>query len=351
MDKVHPDNRSIVHIPQTSGHLQIYIYNAQLSLHAASHLNIERRREGLVLQNLDEETRKGISTPILSFRSDEGKDLGRSPFTDPTPRANDSTNPGLSISDLSRHLIFDKTALERDVERCSTVSVVKQPKMMQRLSTLTRRPAFQSWLSETSQASAILVHGNFQARTVMTPLSYLCAKISKEYTEKPGFMVVTYFCALHANARTDDSDAKSLLTSLIGQLLSQPAMDRNYDPGSFDKHIIKGIKKRDISTLGKVFKTLINQLRSTSTVVFCLIDSISYYEDPVRAKDTKEVLSILKEIVVSQRKRRRRDSDKFVFKLMVTAGTKSVNAHRSFNREDILEMNESVDGNERLKLA
>lgn len=163
-------------------------------------------------------------------------------------------------------------------------------------------------------------------------------------------MVVTYFCALHANARTEDLDAKSMLTSLIGQLLSQPAMHGSYDPEALDKHIIKGIKKRDIKTLGSVFKTLINQLQSTTTVVFCLIDSISYYEDPVRAKDTKEVLSILKDIVFSQRKRRRIAGAKSVFKLMVTAGTKSVNAHRSFNREDIIEMNESVDGNERLKL-
>jgi hypothetical protein len=109
-------------------------------------------------------------------------------------------------------------------------------------------------------------------------------------------------------------------------LLSQPAMARNYDPESFSRHIIKGLKKKDINMLCKAFTVLIDQLRSTSMVVFCLIDSISYYEDPGRSKDTRTVLSLLHETVASRHGRYRQSNEKFVFKLMTTEG-KSLNAY------------------------
>lgn len=73
MDKVQSDDRSIVDIPQTRGNLQIYIYNAQLSLHAASDLNIERLREGHAFHDLDEKARQGVSRPNTTHKSDEGK--------------------------------------------------------------------------------------------------------------------------------------------------------------------------------------------------------------------------------------------------------------------------------------
>lgn len=358
VDNVDADDRSF-HVSQTSDHPELCIYNAQLLLHAASVLMNPRlvhgslplsRREGYLLRDLDEETRRRVSRPVTTLKPEEGKKSRRSFPKDPSLKTDDSKSPGLSLADLSSHLVFDKTALERDVERCSAISVVKPTKMMQRLSKLTRRPAFKNWLSETSQSSAILIHGNLQTRIHVTPLSHLCAKISKEYTGKPGFIIMSYFCGLHANVGTEGADAKAMLMCLIAQLLSHPDMARNYDPGSFNRHIIKGLKRKDINMLGKLLRVLINQLRSTSMVVFCLIDSISYYEDSSRSKDTQEVLSLLHGIVTSQRGRRRQSDDKFVFKLMVTAGAKSVNAYRYFKREDILEMNESVDGNSRLKL-
>lgn len=164
-------------------------------------------------------------------------------------------------------------------------------------------------------------------------------------------MVVSYFCGLHADVRAKDADAQSMLTSLIGQILSEPEMHRYYDPESFDKHIVKNAKKKDVEALGKIFRILINHLRPTSMVVFCLIDSISFYEVAGRNKDTQTALSILNRIVASQRGRRKRESDKMVFKLIVTAGAKSLNAHKCFKPKEVLEMNESVDGGTILNLS
>ncbi|KAK8017694.1 hypothetical protein PG993_014020 [Apiospora rasikravindrae] len=339
MGKVNPDDGVVLHAPQAGEYSQIRIIgNALVRLLSSSNRissqsiddnPLPSHQGGIFLHDLDEATRRGMSRQFPTLTPEEG----------------------LTISDLSNYLKFDKTALRKDVERCSSVSIVKPPSMMQRLSKLTRRDEFQGWLLKTSQASAIVVHGNFQERIAMTPLSYLCARIVKEYTGKPGFIILAHFCGLHANVRTQDADPKAMLTCLIRQLLLQPAVVGTYDSQTFDKHLLKGLKNRNIETLGKIFKALIRQLRSQSMVVFCLIDSISYYEDPGRKRDTREVLSVLKEVVASQRGRQRKNSDKIAFKLMITAGGKSVNASEYFSRDRILEMNELVDGNTRLKLS
>ncbi|KAK8137259.1 hypothetical protein PG984_005199 [Apiospora sp. TS-2023a] len=250
MSRVNPDDGDILHFPQTNEHLLPYIIcNALLRLFTSSPRMppesigaslMASRNGGLILGDLDEETRRGLSSPVVAIKSKEG----------------------LTIPNLSNYLKFDTNVLRKDLERCSSVSVVKPPR----------------------------------------------------------------------------------------QLLLQPAIVRTYDPELFNRHLLKGLKKKSLDTLSNVFKALIKQLRSTSMVVFCLIDSISYYEDPGREQDTREVLSLLNEIVASQRGRRRKDSDKVLFKLMITAGGKSVNAHRYFNSDGILEMNESVDGNTRLRL-
>ncbi|KAL1852885.1 hypothetical protein Daus18300_011967 [Diaporthe australafricana] len=195
----------------------------------------------------------------------------------------------------------------------------------------------------------LLNNGKKTMKAHLTPLSYLCAHLSKQYKGSPGFMVVSYFCGLHADVGGKDVDAQSMLTSLIGQILSEPDMKRYYDPESFDKHIVKKVKKKDIESLGKIFRILIDHLRATSMVVFCLIDSISFYEVAGRNKDAQTALSILNRIVASQRGRRRRESDKMVFKLIVTAGAKSLNAYKCFKPKEVLEMNESVDGETTLK--
>jgi hypothetical protein len=251
---------------------------------------------------------------------------------------------GPSISTLVNYLSYDADGAAQDVQRCMSETHVGKTHMQQ-LITLTRRREFQDWIKDTSQSSAILVHGNLEPSTFgnITPLSYLCAQIVKEFSSKNGVLVLSYFCGFHNRPRDKNANAASILCQIIGQLLSHPIAGLNDALDSIDRHCIKKIKQRDVDTLCQVFKDLIRQLQSREVVVFCLIDSISFYEIKARQEDTQTVLTALTDIVESQQEGRRKEA-RMIFKLMVTDAARTIWAYDYFRREERVDMRDVVCG-------
>lgn len=163
----------------------------------------------------------------------------------------------------------------------------------------------------------------------------------KEYSGKCGFIVLTHFCNLKSNVEGKEENAATMLSRLIGQLLSHPSMDLLYEPTLIDRNLVKKLKRKDVEAMCVIFKRLLGALRSTNLVVFCMIDSISSYEGGTRAKTTQLVLSMLSEVVKSQRGRRRKAGDRLVLKLMVTDWLRSLGAWKYFRREEMVEMGEA----------
>ncbi|KAK2616114.1 hypothetical protein N8I77_002823 [Diaporthe amygdali] len=90
---------------------------------------------------------------------------------------------GPSIATLRSYLSScSAKRLREDMKECSSPSVVSSNRVMQRLSALTREEVVQNWLREVSQASAILIQGNFPPNNIISPLSYLCAQITSMQT-------------------------------------------------------------------------------------------------------------------------------------------------------------------------
>lgn len=195
----------------------------------------------------------------------------------------------------------------------------------------------------------MLVHGKFWRTHLISPLSYLCAQISKEYTGTPGFLVLSYFCSLHTDGK--GSNPAIMLSCLIEQLLSCASVQPYYHSASIDKHLLKGLKKKDVNALCKLFKLLIEQILPSNMVVFCLIDSISYYEVEVHRDDIRVILAMMKSLVRSQRGRRRGLQDRMVFKLMVTDGASSLYAYKYFEHGQTVEMIDAGNGSKLLELG
>lgn len=256
---------------------------------------------------------------------------------------------GPSITALRGYLsAFSIKRLSEDIEQCSLQSIVSPNRVLQRLSALTRQDVLQDWLRETSQASAILIHGRVWRSNLATPLSYLCAQISKEYSGSPGFLVLSWFCSLHTEEKT--SNPAMMLSSLIEQLLSYQEVQPYYDSAPFDKHLLKNLKKKDVKALCKLFKFLIEQTLPSNMVVFCLIDSISYYEVEEHRGNVRIILAMMKNLVKSQSGERRGLQDRMVFKWMVTDGETSLCAHEYFKPGQILDMIAAGNGSRVLEI-
>lgn len=142
-----------------------------------------------------------------------------------------------------------------------------------------------------------------------------------------------------------------MMGCLIEQLLSCPSIQPYYNSASIDKHFLKSLKKNNVEVLCKVFRMLIEQLLPSNMVVFCLIDSISYYEVAQHQSHIRTILALMKNLVGSQSGRKRGLQDRMVFKLMVTDGAQTLYAWKYFKPGQIVEMNDAGNGSNVLELG
>ncbi|KAL4947650.1 hypothetical protein BDW69DRAFT_109964 [Aspergillus filifer] len=255
-----------------------------------------------------------------------------------TPIAPEDEGP--SISMLREELGFHKDDNTADIDECLEVAEIT-PKQRRQVSVLTKQDAFQRWLKEEAGSAALVAYGNLEIDDYISPLSYLSARIGKQYYGKRGYIVLSYACGLHS--RSAGYGWSEAVATMIGQLLLQAGNLLDLK-GIMSRHDFKGFKKRNLHTLTTVFASLIGQLRSSRVVLFCLIDSISFYEATERERETKEVLSTLRRLVESMRPGKRDTrKGKMVFKLLISEALTSEIAHKYVKRDEVVEMSEDAE--------
>ncbi|KAI8630082.1 hypothetical protein F5Y19DRAFT_431090 [Xylariaceae sp. FL1651] len=249
---------------------------------------------------------------------------------------------GLSAAILIYYLDYDATIAVPDIEKCLKSAKPKSGHM-QKLNDFERREAYQSWLTDESKCSSLLVYGMSASTGYVSPLSYLCARIAKERFGKENVVVLSYFCGLR---RVDTNpNAIDLLCQLIGQLLSHKTVVRLYAMDPVDHNLEKKIKAKNLNTLLYVFCSIIRGLQKYNLVIFCVIDSITKIEQGKLRKDTGIVLEQLSGLVrelngsVRGRGLRKRNmGDIMVFKLLVTDWARSLIAHHHFSSRYTIRM-------------
>jgi hypothetical protein len=172
-----------------------------------------------------------------------------------------------------------------------------------------------SWLQAT-KSSALLVNGYDHDSRMRSPLSFVSAKLSNalRQAQKLGSASVEspiidlhFFCGEHKNWEDSlDNGPAGIFNSLLAQLLTQYK--------EFDLSLIKHLKKLDSSdtkALGIVFGKLLAQLPS-KTIVFCIIDGLSFYDDDERTDDCEELAKRLIRLT------RLKGEGQCIFKLLLT---------------------------------
>ena len=204
----------------------------------------------------------------------------------------------------------------------------------------------QRWLTETS-SRALLINGQMfssEHEARQSPLSYFCAKfidgvLSKNQQDisNPVF-AVCWFCGQHTDVRADvDAHPPGLLSNLLSQLIHQllqsPLLTTLQDLALSDQHA-------QLSDLCFLFTHLVRSLPK-GTVLFCIIDGISYYEDADRRDECMEVFSML----TSLTRQSRTESDRCLLKLLVTAPLRSHHVQSLFEADEVMNMDEHYPPN------
>ena len=143
-----------------------------------------------------------------------------------------------------------------------------------------RSHKLQKWVRNT-HSSALLINANHQGSTRQQPTSFICAKLVDSITPCPSdaqtefqmILPLAFFCGEHLQKTDPDSGPDGMMRSLLAQILLAYS--------DFDLRAIPQIQHLDfddVNDLCDVFDLLIAQLPQY-TVVFCIVDAISFFED------------------------------------------------------------------------
>lgn len=147
----------------------------------------------------------------------------------------------------------------------------------------------------------LLINGNHDATQFLSPLSFVCSKITDLVSVSKQVISLSYVCGRHADERREPrANATGLVADLLGQLLTQ--VDRKFrsqDRGptlSLTKSQYRAAQREDMRGMFDIFESTICGLAKGS-IVFCLIDGLSTYENRDRRDDTIDLMRRISRLV------------------------------------------------------
>ncbi|KAE9380236.1 hypothetical protein N431DRAFT_552430 [Stipitochalara longipes BDJ] len=281
----------------------------------------------LDLDILDEQQRKHTTTPYDSKQNEHGSmELQAAGATDAADKTEIQVNGVLLAQSILLALILrhDNVVPFQDIQHCLELRLSDREK--QRATWVSSSDQLKRWLEDSAQPRTFLINGrNFdQASDYTSHLSWICAKLSHFNKAAELTIVISYFCGLHAS-RDASADAKGMMHSLTGQLLSKGV----FDLSSFDDETLKKVRK-DIRITCDLFCQLALQL-PVSSRLFCIIDTISQYESSGKRKETRLAMRRLVRLA-------RKLKNKVCLRLLVTAPGQSLEIVDEVDFDDILDV-------------
>ncbi|KAH2192370.1 hypothetical protein KXW59_007024 [Aspergillus fumigatus] len=156
-----------------------------------------------------------------------------------------------------------------------------------------------TWLN-CLESDLILVDANIDdpGMPKTTPLSVLCATlVTSMVTAHPEDVVVFHFCGQHFLPKDAWYGPNGLVRFLAMQLLVRLLDMKRCDLGFIDDWgFVEGLENYDLSSLCDLLYHLIAQF-SAQTTVYCVIDTISLFDNPRTLTDLKTVMDCFHDIV------------------------------------------------------
>ncbi|KAI9838307.1 MAG: hypothetical protein M1819_005575 [Sarea resinae] len=189
--------------------------------------------------------------------------------------SNSVQKPSITREQLIELLGVVPEASVHDIEVSLKRGRDMKPQAQGRAEWVIRRPKFQEWF-QSRKPQLLLVDGEPDSDGLArcTPMSLLSATLVHSLSALEPVIAIHFFCGLHTEAEDPLGSPSGLVRSLIVQLLFL----RDFDL-SFLKHRRQQeqILSHEIDHLCQLFKDLAKQL-AVGTVLFCVIDGISWYE-------------------------------------------------------------------------
>lgn len=230
-------------------------------------------------------------------------------------------------------LEFSPETVSEDLHTCIRDGQASDIMAKDRINMVMKSPEFVGWLTKPT-SSTLLVNGHSES-VFISPMSHFCAFFGKALNSD-GRRVLNgiYFCGLRGKNRS--CCASDLVKSLIGQLMSR------FD---FDFSFLKGKKRKNLNTpkqLCRLLRKLLEKLPA-DTVLFWIVDGVSWFEGSERAEVTQ--------IVFKKLLRMTKECENVVVKLLITSPNRSREVALLCKEETVLNVPNHVDGERQGTLA
>lgn len=200
------------------------------------------------------------------------------------------SSPVVSAQQLRGGLNGDHKILIRDILVSAALGQRLKPAQQQRAAWLMKDMMFQRWFSMNESQMLIVDGMELLTNTLATsPLTFLVTLLRQALKGLPGAVTVTFFCGIHATPGDGLEGAQGITRSLVSQILLQD-WDFNFD--FIDEGFLKHIYDYKIPQLCSLFRNLLTSAPDNTTVS-CIIDGISWFENPGRRHDICTVMESL----------------------------------------------------------
>ncbi|OIW31235.1 hypothetical protein CONLIGDRAFT_700977 [Coniochaeta ligniaria NRRL 30616] len=256
-----------------------------------------------------------------SFDVRTGSPAGKA-ISGPEPTVHVHKAAGPTPEDLLKVLDYDHDSPRKNIKNALSIGYTQSEPTHARSTWILHSAELGEFLAGKDESRLLLINGNCEATEFLSPLSAVCAKISDLISVSSRIILVTYFCGYHTDELRDyRANAQGMLVSLVGQLFTQVKDwkhgDWGLDLSSISDDDWAAIQEESLDALFDIFRAVVMQLPK-NTVIFCLIDSLSAYEDSKRKEDTIALMQKLARLV--------RKSTCVTFKLLVTCPGQSIYA-------------------------
>lgn len=188
---------------------------------------------------------------------------------------------------------------------------------------------FRQWQAEDEAPPLFIEGGPPVSCRRSTALSIVSSTLVKVNQDSPRATSIYFFCGMHDNQQDPVCGPQGMVRSLISQVLRQ--FDVNLE---FISMLLRPlIEKLNIRALCDCLGKLVKQLPAR-TVLFCVIDGISFFESTVWINDTAKVIGDLRDLAYD-------NETGAIFKLLVTSPRRSKHIASIFEPETRLNVSSS----------
>lgn len=175
-------------------------------------------------------------------------------------------------------------------------------------------------LLQAPQSGMVVVDGcgdRAQMSGAISPISFVCAHLSRLLRKDTQSATLTYFCGQHLAPEDDlwgpEGMLRSLMSQLILHLVNRGWVSDNLSTSATPSWFWEAINRLDLEDLCRLFQWLLSLVLEWVDVV-CILDGVSYYEAQQWRNDYYVVLDCFNAVIRDRYLRRH-------FKLLLTSPT------------------------------